>query len=152
MIDSLGRRSVKAPTNDQVNLLSVLRMRKKVTQEELDRVAQTVKDNSIAIGVLADIAKDQGLPYGGYYDLCPEMSSGMASDYITRLRNNVGDFLQYDTDYASRKAIEFHHQMYGDDGRKPFKRELFEDKEDCFLQFAGLEGDQLDRFCEVVDG
>lgn len=150
MMDAIGRRSIEAPTADQLNLLTVLKMKNHVTDEDLERVARAVKDNPIALDVVKEIARDKGLmPY--LSDLEVEMSSEAAKRIVDRMRSNVNDFLLHDTSYASRLAKEHHDRLYGDDGRQPVKAELFEDLEGCFDKFAGIHGTEFQLFSEIVD-
>lgn len=149
MMDAIGRRSVSAPTNDQVNLLNVLKMKKKVTLEECQRTAEAVKDNPIAVSVVTEIAHDHGIMQSFDY-LCPEMSSQKASDIVTGLKNSLEDFLQYDTTRASRLAKKYHEDLYGAVEGGLTKRKLFTDRED-FYRAEGFDPETLRQFSEIVD-
>jgi len=150
MMDAIGRRSISAPTNDQINLLNVLKMKRKVTLEELQRTAEAVKDNPIAISVLNEIAQDHGV-MRSFDSLCPEMSSQRASEIVTGMKNGLDDYLQHDTTKASRVADQYYHKHYGTSEGKLTKRRLFTDKAD-FYREIGLEGETLRQFSEIVDG
>lgn len=150
MMDSLGKRTMKTPTTDQLNLLSVLRMKKKISYEELSRAAQTVKDNPLAIDIVNEIAREQNI-FHDFSDLCEEMSSEAVEKILNRMRNETEDFLKYDTDYASRQAIKLHENLYGITGQEPKKAELFDTMEGCYQRFAGLNRKQLEMFQEIVD-
>ena len=150
MMDAIGRRSISAPTNEQINLLSVLKMKKKVTLEECERVAEAVKDNPIAVGVLSEIAHDHGI-LRSFDDLCPEMSSQKASDVLESMKNGIDDFLSYDTTRSSRLAKRYHERHYGVFTRELTKRTPFTDKESCFSELAGMDVEMLRRFSEIVD-
>lgn len=149
MVDAIGKRSVSAPTNDQINLLNVLKMKRKVTLEELQRTAEAVKDNPIAVSVVTEIAHDHGIMNSFDY-LCPEMSSQRASEVVTGLKNWVDDFIQYDTTRASRVAKKFYTTQYGETEGGLTKRRIFTDQAD-FFQEIGLEGETLSQFREIVD-
>lgn len=149
MMDAIGRRSVSAPTNDQVNLLNVLKMKKKVTLEECQRTAEAVKDNPIAVSVVTEIARDHGIMQSFDY-LCPEMSSQKASDIVTGLKNGMEDFLQYDTTRASRIAKKYHEEHYGAVEGGLTKRKLFTDQAD-FYREEGFDPETLRQFSEIVD-
>ena len=149
MMDAIGRRSVSAPTNDQVNLLNVLKMKKKVTLEECQRTAEAVKDNPIAVSVVTEIAHDHGIMQSFDY-LCPEMSSQKASDIVTGLKNGMEDFLQYDTTRASRIAKKYHEEHYGAVEGGLTKRKLFTDQAD-FYREEGFDPETLRQFSEIVD-
>lgn len=150
MLDAIGRRSVSAPTNDQINLLNVLKMKKKVTLEECQRTAEAVKDNPIAVSVVTEIAHDHGIMHS-FDHLCPEMSSGRASEIVTNMKDGLEDWLMYDTTKASRMVKAFHEEHYGATTTPLVKRTLFEDEEGCFRDLIGLEGDSMKQFSEIVD-
>lgn len=149
MMDAIGKRSVSAPTNDQVNLLNVLKMKKRVTLEECQRTAEAVKDNPIAVSVVTEIAHDHGIMQSFDY-LCPEMSSQKASDIVTGLKNGMEDFLQYDTTRASRIAKKYHEEHYGAVEGGLTKRKLFTDQAD-FYREEGFDPETLRQFSEIVD-
>ena len=149
MMDAIGKRSVSAPTNDQVNLLNVLKMKKKVTLEECQRTAEAVKDNPIAVSVVTEIAHDHGIMHS-FDHLCPEMSSQRASEIVTGMKNSLEDFLQYDTTRASRLAKEYHDTHYGATEGGLTKRRLFTDQAD-FYREEGFDPETLRQFSEIVD-
>lgn len=149
MMDAIGKRSVSAPTNDQVNLLNILKMKKKVTLEECQRTAEAVKDNPIAVSIVTEIAHDHGI-MRSFDKLCPEMSSQRATDIVTSLKNGLEDFLQYDTTRASRLAKKYHDAHYGETEGNLTKRRLFTDKDD-FYRSEGFDPETLRQFSEIVD-
>ena len=150
MMDAIGRRSVSAPTNDQVNLLNVLKMKKKVTLEECQRTAEAVKDNPIAISVVTEIAHDHGIMHS-FDHLCSEMSSQRASEIVTGMKNSLEDFLQYDTTRASRLAKEYHDTHYGETEGGLTKRRLFTDQKDFYREEMGFSPEEFSQFSEIVD-
>ena len=149
MVDAIGKRSVSAPTNDQINLLNVLKMKKKVTLEDCQRTAEAVKDNPIAVSIVSEIAQDHG--YHESFDyLCPEMSTQRASDIVTGMKNEIEDFLQYDTTKASRASKRHHEIHYGTSDTPLTKRPIFNTQEE-FYKGMGLEGNDLSQFSNIVD-
>lgn len=150
MMDEVGKRPIKAPTTDAVNLLNVLKMKKKVTLEDCQRTAASVKDNPIALSIITEIAHDHGI-LRSFEDMCSEMSSQTASDIVKSLRSSLDDFLEYSTTRASRIAKNHHEQFYG--ASSPLtKRPIFNDKNGCFYEIGGLKGDALKAFSDIVDG
>lgn len=149
MVDAIGRRSVSAPTNAEVNLLNVLKMKKKVTLEECQRTAEAVKGNPIAVSVVTEIAHDHGI-LQSFDHLCPEMSSQTASRIVTNLRDGLEDFLLYDTTRASRLAKQYHDTHYGETEGGLSKRRIF-NSQDEFYHEIGLEGETMRQFSEIVD-
>lgn len=55
------QRACKAPTTDDTNLLAVLNMRSKLTTNDVIHAAQSVGDNLLSLGTLADICSRHGL-------------------------------------------------------------------------------------------
>lgn len=151
MMDAIGRRSMKAPTNEQVNLLNMLKMKRRVTAEEVERVAAAVKDNPIAISVLQDIAVDHNLP-GSLAGISDEMTSEKAATVVSEMLSGMEDYLMYDTTRASRMAKEYHEAHYGESRAKLTKRALFSNKSECFYEFTGMDSASLAQFSSIVDG
>lgn len=151
MTDAIGKRTVKAPTADQINLLNILTMKKKVTVEELTRIAETIKDNPVALSLLTEIAHDHGIPRS-FESICPEMSSTTAMSIVQGMRDGLEDYLMYDTTKASRSAVRFHEEHYGgkvEGGLK--KRKLFDDIDGFYSEMYGMDETTLDKFSEIVD-
>lgn len=148
MVDAIGRRSVAAPTSEQINLLHVLKMKRKVTLEECQRIGEALKDNPLACSLLTEIAHDHGIVQS-FDNLCPEMSSENASAIVSSLKDGVDDFLQYDTTRASRMASGYIGEHYGTEGELT-KRKLFTDQAG-FYHEMGLVGDTFSKFSEIVD-
>ena len=150
MDEALSRRKVNPPTNDQLNLIHLLKMRDKVSREELDRVAEMVKDNGIAMGVIQEVARANGI-MKNYESMCSEMSSSYAQKVINGISDGLEDWLQYDTPRAGRIANKYFNEKYGTPERELQKRPLFEDMAGCFSDLAGLDHDGLKLFSEAVD-
>ena len=150
MFEAIGRRSVSAPTNDQVNLLNVLKMKKKVTLEDCQRTAEAVKDNPIAVSIVTEIAHDHGIMHS-FDNLCPEMSSQRASDIVTGMKQGLEDYLLYDTTRASRIVAKHNETMYGVTDVKLPKRKIFTNQEEFYRDTVGLEGETFRLFSEIID-
>jgi hypothetical protein len=149
MMDAIGKRSIAAPTNEQVNLLNVLKMKRKVTLEECQRTAAAVKDNPIAVSIVSEIAQDHGIGCS-FNDLCPEMTSQRAYEIVTNMKDSLEDFLMYDTTKASRLAKEYHDIRYGATDGQLVKRRLFTDQDD-FYREEGFDPETLKQFQDIVD-
>lgn len=149
MDEALMRRKVNPPTNEQLNALNLLKMRKAVTMEDLDRVFELVKDNAIATGIIQEVARDNQIKKN-YLARCKEMSTGYAQDVINGMSSNLEDWLAHDTTRAGRVANEYYMRQYGTSGKLK-KRTPFENQEGCFRDLAGLDQDALKLFSEAVD-
>lgn len=152
MNEALSRRKINPPTNDQLNLIHLLKTRDKVSRGELDRVAEMVKDNGIAMGVIQEVARANGI-MKNYESMCTEMSSSYAQRVINGISDGLEDWLQYDTKKVGRIAQRYHAEHYSSpvDERALPKRELFKDKAGCYSDLAGLDHDGLRLFSEAVD-
>ena len=163
MRDANGKRGITPPTQEQLAILSALKMRSKPTddnqrrafEKELDRIANSCADNAMCIAVINDIARDCGM-IRGYHTTAPEMATDTADRYIQNLADALPDFMAHDTSRAARVAAEYHAQHYGTttDANALPKRALFENKAGCFgeLTHGHLSGDALTYFCAAVDG
>lgn len=150
MMDAVGRRKINAPTNEQLNLIHLLKMKDKCSMEELDRVFEMVKDNGIAVGIVQEVARASGV-MKNYEARCEEMSSSYAQRVINGLRDAVEDWIMYDTPRAGRVANKFNARHYGAPEATLRKRPLFEDMAGCFSDLAGLDQEGLRLFSEAVD-
>jgi hypothetical protein len=61
MRKSILSRPAIPPSADQVAILSVLKMREKVSQEELEQAARALADNDFALAALEDISSSKGI-------------------------------------------------------------------------------------------
>lgn len=57
MRESAQKRPMVPPTQDQLALLSALKMREKVTRDELEQAGNTLKDSPVCLSVLEEIAE-----------------------------------------------------------------------------------------------
>ena len=153
MADANGKRGVTPPTAEQLAILQALKMRDSVTQRELDRAANSCKSNALAISVINEIAKNNGI-LRGYHTETGEMSAEEVDRTIESLRGGLNDFMEHDTRRAARAAAKLHADLYGATGRELPKRPLFADKESCFnaLLPFGMSKETYTAFCEAVDG
>lgn len=150
MDKAIDKRKINPPTNEQLNLIHLLKMREKVTEEELDRVAEMVRDNGIALGIVQEVAHENDI-VKNYTSLCTEMSSQMAHDVIKGMRAGLEDWILYDTGKAGRLANKYHKELYGTPERVLPKRPMFSTEEDCFMELAGLSPEHLKLFSKIVN-
>lgn len=66
MKESARNRPLVAPTAEQMGVLQLLQMREKVTRDELEQAARTLKDNPAALSVLEEIAQKHDIHSGGF--------------------------------------------------------------------------------------
>lgn len=150
MENEVNKRGVKPVTDEQLRALKMLRMKKNVTREDLDRTAQTVADNPMAIDAVNEIAAEHGVP-ASYTS--KEMSNTAALKCIDGIRKDLPDWISHSTTYASRHFNRIYTQLHGDDGQNHLvKRVPFEDEKGCFKDLAGLSADKLPSFADAVNG
>ena len=149
MRKQIGKRSVKAPTNEQVNILNMLKLKKKPTQEECDRVAQAVSDNPMALSIVTEIAREAGY-LGNYASLCPEISSQDALEGVDSIQKNLADFMTTDASRVSRITSRYNEDHYGTP--TPMRRIDFNTREEAYRTVCGFNEDYLEKFSALVDG
>lgn len=155
MAKANGSRGMTPPTDEELRLVQLLKMKDSVTEQELDAAANTLKGNTTCLAILTEIAHKQGFlrGYMSYSD-SKEMPTETAADTVKGLHSSIREFMEYDTKRAARIAQEHNARMYGTTGNEPAlpKRDLFDTKAGCYAELAGLSGDALTAFCKAVDG
>lgn len=153
MVRSIERRTLPPPTAEELRALEMLKMRKSVSQDSLDRVASFCSDSPLALAALDDIAAENGL-HRKYINLCPEISNETAKKIVEGMSESLRDFLQYDTSRAGRLEEEYHNANYGkseNEKRELPKRKQFASEGDFYKDFARIDGDGLQQLKVAVD-
>lgn len=150
MVDAVGRRSVPAPTAEEINLLNLLKMKNKPSLEEIERVAQAVRNNPVCLSIVSEVAKENGYPRS-FEHLCPEMSNRTALEIIQGMRDSLEDYLQHDTTPASRRVAQYHSEHYGNAVSKLTPRPLFDDYLNFYEVMYNMGTDALQKFSDIVD-
>lgn len=148
IIDSMRQtarsRKITAPSQDQLAILQALKMRQKVNKDEIKQAENALKDCPLALSVLDEIARDNGIIHTGQRE-------GMTSDYILTHIDNL-----------ERSALAM---IRGENGR--FSRPPA-DIGDCLSRWGGfnyavktdewgvqhtaIPSDTITAFCAAVDG
>lgn len=150
-----GSRAMTPPTEEELRILQLLKMKEKPTEAELAAAANALKGNVTALGVLTEISHNAGYMRGYMsYAENNEMPVAEVDETIKGLASAVRDFMDFDTGKAARIARGHQERIYGVDQDAPAlpKRPLFEDKEACFYEVARMGGDSFNAFCNAVDG
>lgn len=148
-------RKMTPPTEEELRILQLLKMKEKPTEAELAAAANALKGNVTALGVLTEISHNAGYMRGYMsYAENNEMPVAEVDETIKGLASAVRDFMDFDTGKAARIARGHQERIYGVDRDAPAlpKRPLFEDKEACFYEVARMGGDSFKAFCNAVDG
>lgn len=147
-------RGMTPPTEEELRLVQLLKMKENTNEAELRAAANTLKHNATCLSILAEIARKNNI-YVNFITFADskELPVDAAETYINSLTEATKDFIEYDTTRASRVARKYHENIYGVDINAPAlpKRRIFETKEECFEEFIGLSGDAYTAFIEAVD-
>ena len=151
MTASVGRRGMTSPTEEQLRILQMLKMKKRPNADDISRAAQSVKDSRLALDILAEIAAEHKLPHSGFYELCPEISTEAALRAVDNLKSGIDDFLRFDTKRVSRIAANYYNKVYGSTDTELPKRELFTDQAGCFWEIGRIGTDSLDALTPILN-
>lgn len=150
MAAAIDDRPIKTPTAEHVNVLSVLRMREHLTVKDLEAAAEAVKDCPAALEVVQELAGKNGI-IRNFRSYNKDMSNDYAKNLTTAVRVGVRDFLEHDSTRASRIAAKYEYDIHG--ANPPLrKRPHFDSLESCYEELAGLNGDTLNTWRDIVDG
>lgn len=150
MRDKNANRPMIPPTDEQLRILNILKLKDKISNAELDAAAVSCADCPVALSVVNELAFKNGR-LQSYKGTSNEISIDDGKQAIDSLLKDIRSFLQYDTESASRHYADYmdrHYSVKIDAN----KRKLFDNKEDCYSEVAGLSGDSLKAFENAVDG
>jgi len=151
MQESNTGRTMTAPSDEELRLITALKMRESLTEQELVLASNKLKNNPACLSILQEVAHKQGILRN--FTSAKEMSIADTEKAIKALAAATADFMAHDTGRASRLAAEYQSRKYGTADRPLPKRPLFTDKESCFRELSpGLTGEALNIFCAAVDG
>ena len=154
MSKSNRRRSVKAPTQDELNIVSALKMRDSISPEEFETIANSLRGNRMCLQILQETAHKMGVMRSFmHYAEDADFGLSQVDEIIDSTAKGMNDFIEYDTVRAARVAMEHHARLYGSTGdEKPLpKRPLFETMEGCFADLFGVAGDSYQALCRAID-
>lgn len=146
-------RQMIPPTEEELRVLQMLKLKDKPTEAEFAAAANTLKGNPTCLSILTEMSHKAGY-MRGYHSEAKEMPVDVADETIKGLHSSLRDFMDYDTTKAARLARAHKDNFYGVAPDAPAlpKRRLFETKEECFDIVANISGDYLAAFCSAVDG
>lgn len=150
-----GKRAVKAPSAEELNVLTVVKMRENITMHELDEIARTLSGNMMCLGIIQEVAHKHGITrnYLSFYS-GGDVPVETVDRALDALESGLRDFVQHDTIRAARTYQEFHDRKYGvDPNAAPLpKRKPLINKGDLYRKYGGLADDELGAFYAAVDG
>ena len=147
---AIDARPIVAPSADMVNMLNLLQMRESVTVGDLETVAKFCQSCPAALEVVQERANKAGI-HRNFKAYNTDITSSTARNINIAIRAGVGDFLMNDTTRASRLNAQHGQLLYGADAPLR-KRPLFDSQESCYKELAGVSGDMLNSWTDVVSG
>ena len=149
------QRPMKAPSDEELRLLQLLKMKESISEGEFESAALALKANPTALATLNEIAHSKGIlrNFNRFADV-KTMSADETNSALRQLAKNVNDFLEFDTKKTARIAAEYQANHYGQSESRPLpKREPFTDMRGAMRELLpGMNEDRLESFYNAVDG
>ena len=142
------------PSSEVVNMITLLNMRNRVTQGELETAAKAASDCPSALKMLDEIADKNAKKGNPLMGVSSRFATGMSSDRAMEIlegNNAIDDFIKHNSSRAARIVAESNNRRFGTD-QQPVRRKTFDDKESCFRDLFAIDGDDYKTFCEMIDG
>ena len=141
------------PSSEVVNMITLLNMRDRVTQSEIETAAKAASGCPSALKMLDEIV-DKNVKKGNpLMGVSSRFATGMSSDRameILEWNNAIDDFITNNSSRAARIVAESNKRRFGTD-QQPARRKTFDDKESCFRDLFAIDGDDYKTFCEMMD-
>lgn len=110
-----SNRPMTAPTEEQLRILQMLKMRKTVTPAELQTAANAMNGNGAALAVIQEISREQNHTPHNYTAMSTDgLPASAAEDAIKLLREACAGILESGLTRAKRIASEYHARIYGE--------------------------------------
>ena len=141
------------PTDEQMRILSLLKMRDHLTQAELDSAAHSMDGNGAALGVLDELARKHEILVQPYSKLATAGLTAEQSKAAIRDIVNACNEIVSDKTGARRPALmaaEYHAHLYGSsfDADELAQEPLFENEADFYESVSPV---SLALFSKAVD-
>ena len=131
-------RPMAAPSQEELNVVTMMRMKEAPTENELITAANAVKGNPTALSIINEIARKNGV-LRNFASLNTERSIAYINDVISSLRAGVSDFMEHDTQRAARLYAQHRERMYNDGDIELPARANFSDPDGCFAEIGGMD-------------
>ena len=145
-IDHVG---LAAPTNDQLNLLTLMKLQPAISKSSLTLAIRTLANSPLALDALNNIAKEKGQrfwPLEGNMRYC---SLDAANEIYNTLRTRLTDLVRY-----MERPGDF--KRYVGDRMVPTSLisydKDFDTVKECFVAFAGIDSEECDAFFDFISG
>lgn len=142
-----NRRPMQAPTDGQVNIIRMLKMKQNVTRDDMNAAANACRDSGICLSTLDEIAQEKkvlGFSSLSYSDNS-DLSSTSVAKIIDTLADMANDFVKSDRALAARIGAERNEHQHGivTDELKLPERRRFNSEQSCFEAIANIDSDVL---------
>lgn len=152
MNDINDKRGITPPTDEELRLIQLLKLKEKITEKELEAAAVTLAGNDTCLSILTEMAHNQGYMQGYmHYSKNPYMPYETTKTVINDLMTGINDFMNHDTTKASRAIDRYNTEHYGKNNGSLTKRNTFTDIQGCYKEIAGLTPSEYEKLSETVD-
>lgn len=148
-----GRRPMTPPTEEEVRLLTVLKMRDNLSQSDIERAARSCTTPAAADVVMEIATKHGAILPGSDFDGTTDLSLSAVQSVLDSLKIEAEEFISSDISRPQRLYLEHYANNYGpvDWDTAPL-RPLLESKDEAFAKLGGINGRNLAFFYKAVDG
>ena len=112
MINMVDNITLEPVTDEQMKLLQVAGLRESLTEDELDTLANSVKDNPVALGVVIEMAKKNGITRN-YKELNPTLTRSDVMETIKHMSSSANEYVKTDVSNAVQQVNRFYNEHYG---------------------------------------
>lgn len=141
------------PSSEVVNMITLLNMRDRVTQSEIETAAKAASGCPSALKMLDEIVEKNVKKGNPLMGVSSRFATGMSSDRAMEIlegNNAIDDFITNNSSRAARIVAESNKRRFGTD-QQPARRRTFDNKESCFRDLFAIDGDDYKTFCEMMD-
>ena len=148
IIDSMRQtaraRKFGAPSQDQLAILQALKMRQKVNRDEIRQAENSLKDCPLALSVLDEIARDNGIIHTGQREA---MTTDFVLAHIDCLERNAHAMIRGDNARFNRPPADL-----SDCLTRWGSFDYTVTTDEWGVQHAAIPSDTITAFCAAVDG
>lgn len=151
-------RPAVAPTDEQMRLIQLLKLKERVTRDELEHAANSMGDCGLALSILEEIARAHDIL--GFHAGGEGVSDQFVRDAIRTFAKSARTTLSLDRTNQRRQLMSPNGTGEGLWGNSPrmgdiekFRLDVDpESAKDCAGRWGGIPGDVYEAFSRVVNG
>ena len=151
--------AIIAPSPEMVSILQVLNMKNKLNRQELDRAAQSMNGNSLALSALNDLAdkhffvgSPEGQSHPNYMVYSTDLSGEATDNYINSVAKYCNDILRSAAKKSALDGATFNYKAHGikfDEDELPQRGELVSERS---FYLNVVSENQIDSLMKAVNG